>query len=129
MGLTPFLMGQGFARKLVTSPIQPSDTTALVPGFGWIDVPRTRTLLFDVYHADAAARERPFGWLDIPSEGILTVYRVGYLSFGEIANPARGDSGKGPVPHPVVSPDDIKRANDLATKILKQTTFGRRGGE
>ena len=62
---------------------------------GWIG----HSLLFDVYHFDAAARERPRGWVDPPSASILTLYELvygGYADFleqqGDTAAAARPDS-------------------------------------
>jgi hypothetical protein len=46
-------------------------------------VRRTTKLLFDVYHADAAARARPLGWVDKPSEGILSLYGLTYYTMAQ----------------------------------------------
>jgi len=48
-----------------------------------VNVPRTSKLLFDVYHADEAARPRPLGWLDKPSEGILQLYGLTYYTMAQ----------------------------------------------
>ena len=50
----------------------------LSPGLGYVDVPRTRTLLSNVYHWQTATRRRPFGWVDAPSGSILQLYSVVY---------------------------------------------------
>jgi hypothetical protein len=77
-GLTGHLEGQGFARMLRPAPLAANDSIALVSQLGFVNVPRSRALLFDVYHHDSAARPRPRGWVDHPSEGILSLYGVTY---------------------------------------------------
>jgi hypothetical protein len=69
-GLTPYLEGHGFARALRPHPLVASDSVQALPGFGWVNLPRSKALAFDVYHGNAAARPRPRGWVDRPSEGI-----------------------------------------------------------
>ena len=59
-------------------PVAPSDSVTNVNVLGMVNVPRTRALLFDVYHYRSAARDRPRGWVDRPSEGILTTYGLLY---------------------------------------------------
>jgi len=82
-GLTGYLEGQGFARKLMPQPIVANDSIQAVGGFGFINLSRTKTLAFDVYHSGAAARPRPRGWVDRPSEGILGLYGLTYGSLGQ----------------------------------------------
>jgi hypothetical protein len=78
LGLSPYLVSQGFVRKLMPKPVQPTETVQLSPGLGYVDVPRTRALLGDVYHWQTATRRRPFGWVDAPSGSILQLYSVVY---------------------------------------------------
>ncbi len=82
-GLTPYLEGQGFARALRTQALQPSDSVQALAGFGWINLPRSKALAFDVYHASSAARPRPRGWVDRPSEGILGLYGLTYAALSQ----------------------------------------------
>src|SRR5437899_2805508 len=82
-GLTSRLEGQGFARVLREHELTPSDSIKGVQSLGYVNLPRTSRLLFDVYHADAAARERPRGWVDKPSEGILSLYGLTYYTMAE----------------------------------------------
>ena len=77
-GLTQYLEGHGFARKLVPTPITPNDSVTVVSSLGYVNVPRSDRLLFDVYHHHSAAKARPRGWVDPPSEGILTIYGITY---------------------------------------------------
>src|SRR5256886_4524662 len=77
-GLTGYLEGQGFVRKLHQDPIAESDSIKGIQGLGYVNVPRTEALAFQVYHGDTAARHRPRGWVDKPSEGILATYGIVY---------------------------------------------------
>ena len=82
-GLTGHLEGQGFARALRPKELAPSDSIKAIQSLGYVNVPRTSKLLFDVYHADEAARPRPLGWLDKPSEGILQLYGLTYYTMAQ----------------------------------------------
>ena len=82
-GLTPYLEGQGFARVLRQQPLSASDSVVALPGFGWVNLARSKALAFDVYHSGAAARPRPRGWVDRPSEGILVTYALIYQVLGQ----------------------------------------------
>ena len=77
-GLTPWLEGNGFARALRLTPLAQNDSIQGIPGFGFVNVARSKALGFDVYHYGAAARVRPRGWVDRPSEGILVTYGLIY---------------------------------------------------
>ncbi len=76
--LTGHLEGHGFARVLRPTPITPSDSIQPLAQLGFVNLPRSATLAFEVYHGDTAARHRPRGWVDHPSEGILTLYGLTY---------------------------------------------------
>jgi hypothetical protein len=86
-GLSTSLEGQGFARKLHPQPITPSDSIVPVQQLGYLNIPRTTALLFDVYHGDTAARYRPRGWVDRPSEGILSLYGIQYATMADPLRP------------------------------------------
>ena len=75
-GLSAYLEGQGFARKLVPAPIVANDSVVMTQEMGYVNVPRTTVLLDDVYHHATTTRQRPRGWVDRPSEGILYTYGV-----------------------------------------------------
>ncbi|HEX9705549.1 MAG TPA: DUF2723 domain-containing protein [Gemmatimonadales bacterium] len=77
-GLGDNLEGQGFARKLHARPLAPTDSVQVVASLGHVNIPRTMTLAFEVYHGETAARPRPRGWVDRPSEGIITLYGLTY---------------------------------------------------
>jgi hypothetical protein len=99
LGLSPYLVSQGFVRKLMTKPVVPSDSIVLNPSLGYLDLPRTEKLLWDVYHWKSAARQRPRGWVDQPSGSILQLYSVVYggasksfAAAGQTAYAMRADS-------------------------------------
>jgi hypothetical protein len=82
-GLTQHLEGHGFARVLRQKEVTPSDSIMGIQSLGYVNVQRTNRLLFDVYHSDAAARQRPRGWVDEPSKGILDLYGLTYYTMAE----------------------------------------------
>ena len=99
LGLSQYLVSQGFVRKLMPKPVVPNDSIVLNPSLGYLDVPRTEKLLWDVYHWRSAARPRPRGWVDQPSGSILQLYAVVYggaakslAAAGQKAEAARADS-------------------------------------
>jgi hypothetical protein len=95
IGLTDFMLTQGFVRRLMPSRIEPSDTVQFIRGLGWLDLRRTEELLFDVYHPESAARHRPRGWVDQPSANILSLYYITYGVHGEVVR-AMADSIRTP---------------------------------
>ncbi len=103
-GLTPYLISHGMVRKLSPTPVRPDgDRIVFSPGMGWIDLPRTEALLNDVYHWEAAARERPYGWVDPPSGTILQLYALVYGGYADFLL-QRGDTAA------AFQPDSIARA-------------------
>jgi transmembrane protein TMEM260 (protein O-mannosyltransferase) len=99
LGLSAYLVSQGFVRKLMPKPVVPNDSIVLSSSLGYLDLPRTQKLLWDVYHWKSAARDRPRGWVDQPSGSILQLYAVVYggaskafATAGQAAMAARADS-------------------------------------
>jgi hypothetical protein len=99
LGLSPYLVSHGFVRRLMPTPVQPKDSIVLSQGLGYLQLPRTKQLLWDVYHWKAATRRRPYGWVDPPSGSILQLYAVVYggaarslEAAGDTAGSARADS-------------------------------------
>jgi hypothetical protein len=86
-GLTSHLEGHGFARKLTPQPLIESDSVIAVPSLGYLNVARSRALMFGVYHTATATRQRPRGWVDNPSEGILSLYGVTYQTMAPVLQP------------------------------------------
>ncbi len=121
MGLAPYLLGQGLVGRVMPEAVSPSDSTVYIETLGWMDVTTSRTLLFDVYHPEAAARERPFGWIDTPSESIITLYAVVYASFSD-AFAAVADDTTGSLTDPAAD-QLVNRANTLAQRMLENTSY------
>ncbi|MEP6573019.1 MAG: hypothetical protein ABJD11_09995, partial [Gemmatimonadota bacterium] len=94
LGLTPYLITEGFARKLARVPVTPKDSIIISKGLGYVNLPRTNRLLWNVYHYGAAAKQRPRGWVDVPSRSILSLYGVIY-GFGAKALREHGDTVEG----------------------------------
>ena len=109
-GLTGYLEGQGFVRKLHQQPLAESDSIKLAPAFGWVNVPRSDALAFDVYHGDAAARSRPRGWVDRPSEGILATYGLLYQTLAGLLKST--------------NPQLATEAAVYADSVFKNTSYG-----
>jgi hypothetical protein len=83
LDLSPYLVTQGMVRKLMDHPVVPGGPI-VNSAMGFVDVPKTRTLLFSIYHPEAAALDRPLGWFDPPSASILSLYQIVYNGFGQI---------------------------------------------
>jgi len=91
LGLSPYLVSMGFVRKVMPKPVVAKDSIVLSPGLGYLDLPRDKRLLTEVYHWQTAARDRPRGWVDQPSGSILQLYAVVYGGSAR-AFEAAGDS-------------------------------------
>jgi hypothetical protein len=125
MGLTPYLEGQGLVRKLLPDSLGPSDSTAFMAGLGWIELPRTRALMFETYHYESAARSRPRGWTDVPSEGILSLYWVVYAAWAEIVKSQLIDASKTRLKSDSAFVASGPAAEAIAKRILVNTSYGR----
>ena len=74
LGFGPYLVTQGLARKLVADiPRADSRDTMLVPGEGFVDVPRTTALWDSVFQAPKSI-VRKADWVDRASVGIPALY-------------------------------------------------------
>jgi len=73
LGLGPYLLTQGLARRLLPAPITASKDTIAIPGQGFLDVKRTKTLWTDVFVGQQAII-RKGDWVDRPSVGIPYLY-------------------------------------------------------
>ncbi len=92
LNLTPYLSTQGLLRRLNEKLLEPGGNIVLNRGLGYLDLARSRELMFGTYTYAAAARDRP-------SQSILSLYSVIYgttgSSFraaGDTATAARADS-------------------------------------
>ena len=86
-----------------------NDSIVESPVVGFMDLPRTEALMWDSYHWQSAARERPFGWIDPPSGSILQLYGVMYHALAATLR-TQGDSTQ------------AQRADSLANAVRKQTS-------
>jgi hypothetical protein len=109
LGLSGHLLTQGLVRKVSPAPIEPKPPVVLNRGLGFVDLDRTRDLLFKVYQYDAASRTRPRGWVDRPSQSILSLYSVVYGLVGPSFQ-AAGDSAL------AVRADSIAQAVDANSR-------------
>jgi hypothetical protein len=74
LGLGPYLVTQGLARKLVADvPRSASRDTMLIPGEGFVDVPRSTVLWDSVFKAPASIIKRG-DWPDRASVGIPALF-------------------------------------------------------
>ncbi len=79
LGLGPYVVTQGLARRVVADVPAPGKDTVLVPGEGFLDLPRTRALWDSVFVGPEAMIKRD-GWPDKPSVGIPALYiQTGFL--------------------------------------------------
>jgi len=79
LGLSPYLVQEGLVRRLMPQPVAPSDTVRIMDGRGFVNLPRTRALAFEVYRGgETAARPRPRGWVDVASQNSLFGYAFVY---------------------------------------------------
>ena len=110
LGLSPYLVGEGLVRRVVPRPVAPSDSVRLVEGRGFVNVPRSKALAFEVYRGGAtAARPRPRGWVDVPSENSL----LGYVFVYDTIAAALHEQ----------EPALASRAVELRDAILANTTY------
>jgi hypothetical protein len=91
LGLTPYLVSQGLVRKLYPAAVTPKGPIVMSAGMGWMDLDRTKSLLWKGYRWESAARDRPRGWVDEPSRSIIDLYGVIYAGVGATFK-AEGDT-------------------------------------
>jgi hypothetical protein len=125
LGLTPYLRGEGLVRRVMPDSITADSTLMRMGPLGWVDLPRTDTLLFEVYHPEAAARARPRGWPDTPSEGILWLYALLYANQAQYLAALAADSlAVATDPELLIN---LERATDIAERTFSQTEQYRGG--
>jgi hypothetical protein len=73
LGFGPYLVMQGLGRKLLSEVPTQSPDIALIPGEGWVDVPRSKVLWNDVFEGHKALIAKN-GWPDRASVGIPALY-------------------------------------------------------
>ncbi|MBI4420367.1 MAG: DUF2723 domain-containing protein [Gemmatimonadetes bacterium] len=83
LGLEPYLVTQGFVRKLSPAPLRASADTLAVPGVGWFDFKRTEALWTQVYRAqDSLIRQGR--WVDPASSSIPFTYLYISAALGQV---------------------------------------------
>jgi hypothetical protein len=125
LGLTPYLRGEGLVRRVMPDSIAADSTVLRMGPLGWVDLPRTDTLLFEVYHPEAAARARPRGWPDTPSEGILWLYALLYANQAQYLAALAADSQAVAADPELLN--RLERATDIAERTFSQTEQYRGG--
>ena len=73
LGFGPYLVMHGLARKLLPDVPTPGRDTLLVPGEGWVDLPRSKALWNDIFEGHTALVTKG-GWPDRASVGIPALY-------------------------------------------------------
>lgn len=90
LGLTPYVVGQGLARKLMLPDAAQAAGAVYVNGSGWFDAARSKALWYDVFKAPKSLVRRG-DWVDRPSVSIPYAYLVSGSELGEVLR-VRGDS-------------------------------------
>jgi len=90
LGLGSYLLTQGLASKVFIPPTVQGRDTLLVPGAGWMDLKRTKTLWDSVFTGQKALEKRG-DWIDRPSVGIPYLYVATGLMLSEVLQ-ATGDT-------------------------------------
>jgi hypothetical protein len=106
LGLGAYLVSQGLVRKLMPHEVTTNDSIVQNGTLGFIDLPRSRRLMWEVYHWKSAAQDRPRGWVDVPSSSILQLYAVVY-------------GGMAPTLKAAGFPKEAERADSIAEKVAE----------
>jgi hypothetical protein len=123
LGLDPYLIQQGLARKLLPSIPTADRDTVLLQGEGWFDLPRSRALWTDVFQAPKAIIERG-SWVDRASVGIPYLY----ISTAANLYEAEMMAGNRPAAEQVmVTAEAIARATGLGDLFAQQAPAPPRG--
>ena len=127
LGLGPYLVTQGLARKLVADvPRAGSRDTMLVPGEGFVDVPRTTVLWDSVFQAPRSIVQKN-DWVDRASVGIPALY----VSTGFMLAEAQRNLGNDAVAQRVLATTEgvarATRLNDLFEAVRQIPPMGAEG--
>jgi hypothetical protein len=82
LGLQGYVLTQGLARKLTPRPITPGRDTVIIPGEGFVDLPRSTQLWINVFEGPKALEKRG-DWVDQPSVGIPDLYTITGIMLSE----------------------------------------------
>jgi hypothetical protein len=93
MGLAPYTVTTGLARKLVPHIPTAGNGVVALPGEGWFDLETTRALWETVFRAPKSIGNRDL-WVDRPSAGIPFLYvRTGLVLSTALVQMGRIDEG------------------------------------
>jgi hypothetical protein len=107
LGLSPYLLTQGFARKLLPNVPSPGRDTLLVPGEGFVDLQRSVSLWTDVFRGQRALIAKD-GWPDRASINIPVLYVVTGALLGNLLD-SGGNRG------------EAKEISDTSERIVDAT--------
>jgi hypothetical protein len=116
LGLGGNLLTQGLATKLFTPPATPGKDTLMVPGAGWVDVARTKTLWDDVFTGQKSIATRN-DWVDRPSVGIPYLYVATGLMLSEILHATADTAAAGRVLSQARQVARAVKLNDLLAQM------------
>ncbi len=111
-------------RRVAPRPLEEAPGIVNLRSLGWVDLGRTDTLLFQVYHPESAARDRLQGWPDPPSEGILSLYALLYAGYAQYLSLQVADDST--VRADSVTMSKLEYATDIAERTFQQTSAFRR---
>ena len=114
LGLEKYIITQGMAKKVSETEIVPGKDTVLVPGEGYVDVPRTKALWSTVFTATKSLSHRD-GWVDDASVGIPDLYVITGITLAE----ALARTGNLPASDSVFAD-----ARAVAKAMHRESTFG-----
>ena len=114
LGLERYVITQGMAKKLSERQIVPGKDTIIVPGEGFVDVPRTYDLWTKTFTATKSLAQRN-GWVDNASVGIPDLYVISGITLAE----ALAQTGK------VAQSNQVfEQARGIARSMRRETALG-----
>ena len=117
MGLAPYTVTTGLARKLVPHLPKAGNSIVEVPGEGWFDVETTRALWETTFRAPKSIASREL-WVDRPSAGIPFLYlRTGLVLSSALTQLGRTDEAA----RIRAQVDKIARATQLDDLLARST--------
>ncbi len=116
LGLGSYMLTQGLATKLFVPPAVPSKDTLNIPGAGWIDLKRSRTLWDSVFTAPKSLAAR-HDWVDRPSVGIPYLYVATGLMLAEVLQATGDNAGASKVMNQARDVAQGVKLNDLLAQM------------
>lgn len=114
LGLDPFMVVQGLARRINETPVRAGPDVVFVQGEGYVDVTRSAALWRDTYQANRSLAARN-GWVDDASVGIPDLYVVTGLTISE----ALANAG-----YAAQSDSVFNEARGVAQAMRREALFG-----